>query len=64
MIGKLTFDKSSMNMSCFLKSLLILKGNGGCVSRQTFTEEMADFMDDVRMGRREFHEIKDIKEGE
>ena len=28
------------------------------------TEEMADFMDDVRMGRREFHEIKDIKEGE
>ncbi len=28
------------------------------------SEEMADFMDDVRMGRREFHEIKDIKEGE
>ena len=45
MIGKLTFDKSSMNMSCFLKSLLILKGNGGCVSRQTFTEEMADFIE-------------------
>jgi len=28
------------------------------------SEQMADFMDDVRMGRREFHEIKDIKEGE
>ena len=28
------------------------------------TEEMADFMNDVRMGRREFYEIKDIKEGE
>ena len=28
------------------------------------SDEMADFMDDVRMGRREFHEIKDIKEGE
>ena len=25
------------------------------------SENMADFMDDVRMGRREFHEIKDIK---
>ena len=28
------------------------------------SETLADFMDDVRMGRREFHEIKDIKEGE
>ena len=23
-------------------------------------ENMAEFMDDVRMGRREFHEVKDI----
>jgi len=28
------------------------------------SDEMADFMDDVRMGRREFHEIKNVKEGE
>lgn len=28
------------------------------------SEEMADFMDDVRMGRREFHEIKKFKEGD
>lgn len=28
------------------------------------SEEMADFMDDVRLGRREFSDIKDFKEGE
>lgn len=28
------------------------------------SDEMADFIDDVRMGRREFHEIKNIKEGD
>ncbi len=28
------------------------------------SEEMADFMDDVRLGRREFSDIKDLKEGE
>lgn len=28
------------------------------------SEEMADFMDDVRMGRREFHEINNVKEGD
>ena len=31
---------------------------------ESLSDEMADFMDDVRMGRREFHEIKDIKEGD
>ncbi len=28
------------------------------------SEEMAGFMDDVRMGRREFHEINNVKEGD
>lgn len=28
------------------------------------SEEMAEFMNDVRMGRREFHEVKDVKEGD
>ena len=27
-------------------------------------EHLADFMDDVRLGRREFNEIKELKEGE
>lgn len=31
---------------------------------ETLPEHLADFMDDVRMGRREFEEIKNIKEGE
>ena len=31
---------------------------------ESLSDEMADFMDDVRMGRREFHEINNIKEGE
>ena len=31
---------------------------------ETLPEHLADFMDDVRMGRREFEEIKDIKEGD
>lgn len=28
---------------------------------ENLPDEMAEFMDDVRMGRREFHEIKDVK---
>ena len=31
---------------------------------ESLSDEMADFMDDVRMGRREFSEIKDLKEGD
>ncbi len=31
---------------------------------ETLPEHLVNFMDDVRMGRREFHEIEDIKEGD
>ena len=31
---------------------------------ENLSADMAEFMDDVRMGRREFHEIKDFKEGD
>lgn len=30
---------------------------------EALSDEMADFMDDVRMGRREFHEVDMVKEG-
>lgn len=44
MIGKLTIDKSSMNMSYFLYTVLIISKHGGSVSRKTFVEEMATFV--------------------
>ena len=44
MIGKLTIDKSSMNMSYFLYTVLIISKHNGLVSRKTFVEEMAAFV--------------------
>ena len=44
MIGKLTIDKSSMNMSYFLYTVLIISKHNGLVSRKTFVEEMASFV--------------------
>lgn len=44
MIGKLTIDKSSMNMSYFLYTVLIISKHSGSVSRKTFVEEMATFV--------------------
>ena len=44
MIGKLTIDKSSMNMSYFLYTVLIISKHNGMVSRKTFVEEMASFV--------------------
>ena len=44
MIGKLTIDKSSMNMSYFLYTVLIISKHDGMVSRKTFVEEMASFV--------------------
>ena len=44
MIGKLTIDKSSMNISYFLYTIKIINSNGGKVSRKDFTKEMAAFV--------------------
>jgi hypothetical protein len=44
MIGKLTIDKSSMNMSYFLYTILIIAKHNGSVSRKKFVEEMASFV--------------------
>lgn len=44
MIGSLTIDKSSSNLSYFLKSIKIIADNGGEISRSNFVSEMASFM--------------------
>ncbi len=44
MIGKLTIDKSSMNISYFLYTIRIIASNEGKISRQGFVHEMADFV--------------------
>lgn len=44
MIGKLTIDKSSMNISYFLYTIKIIASNGGKISRKNFVKEMADFV--------------------
>ena len=44
MIGKLTIDKSSMNISYFLNTIRIISSNGGEISRKDFVNKMATFM--------------------
>ena len=44
MIGKLTIDKSSINMSYFLYTVLIISRHNGLVPRKKFVEEMAAFV--------------------
>ena len=44
MIGKLTIDKSSMNISYFLYTIKIIASNKGEISRKNFVKEMADFV--------------------
>lgn len=44
MIGKLTIDKSSMNISYFLYTLMIISNNNGIISRKKFVQEMAAFV--------------------
>lgn len=44
MIGKLTIDKSSMNISYFLYTIKIIASNEGKISRKNFVKEMADFV--------------------
>ena len=44
MIGSLTIDKSSSNLSYFLKSIKIIADNGGTITRPDFVSQMATFM--------------------
>lgn len=44
MIGKLTIDKSSKNLSFFLFSIVLLGRHGGRLSRQEFVSAMASFV--------------------
>lgn len=44
MIGKLTIDKSSMNISYFLYTLKIISNHKGRISRKDFVSEMAAFV--------------------
>lgn len=44
MIGKLSIDKSSMNISYFLKSIDIIANNNGKISRDQFTKKMSEFI--------------------
>ncbi|MFI3167379.1 MAG: AAA family ATPase [Bacillota bacterium] len=43
MLGKMTFDKASMNLSYFLYSIKLVVENGGEISRELFTERMGAF---------------------
>lgn len=44
MIGKLTIDKASMNISYFLYSVLLVHENSNKISRADFVERMASFI--------------------
>ncbi len=44
MLGRLTFDKSSLNMNLFLKSVRIVSENNGEISRYEFVRNMEIFM--------------------
>lgn len=44
MIGNLTIDKASMNISYFLNSVLIVHSSGGRISRKDFVKQMAEFV--------------------
>ena len=44
MIGKLTIDKSSMNISYFLYTIKIIDKNNGKISRADFVKEMSEFV--------------------
>lgn len=44
MIGKLTIDKASMNLSYFLYTIKIISSNNGSVSRSDFSVQMGKFI--------------------
>ena len=44
MIGRLTIDKASMNLSYFLYTIRIISSNNGSISRTDFSMQMGKFI--------------------
>ena len=44
MLGNLTIDKASMNISCFLYSVKIIHERSGRATRKEFVKTMAEFI--------------------
>lgn len=66
MIGNLTIDKASMNISYFLNTIRIISLNGGRISRRDFVNQMAEFIgvSAQKMERKtELHIIKVSSQG-
>ena len=66
MVGNLTVDKASLNLSYFLKSIKIISENGGRILRPDFVYEMADFMGtyatkDGKENRTPYNKLKQVQ---
>lgn len=66
MVGNLTVDKASLNLSYFLKSVKIISDNNGRILRPDFVDEMADFMGtyatkDGKENRTPYNKIKQVQ---
>lgn len=66
MVGNLTVDKASLNISYFLKSIKIISDNQGKIIRHGFVEEMADFMGtyptkDGKENRTPYNKLKQVQ---
>lgn len=66
MVGNLTVDKASLNISYFLKSVKIISDNNGRISRPDFVDEMAVFMGtyatkDGKENRTPYNKIKQVQ---
>lgn len=66
MIGNLTVDKASLNLSYFLKSVKIISDNNGRILRPEFVDEMAEFMGtyatkDGKENRTPYNKLKQVQ---
>lgn len=66
MVGSLTVDKASLNLSYFLKSVKIISDNNGRILRPDFVYEMAEFMGtyatkDGKENRTPYNKLKQVQ---
>lgn len=66
MVGDLTVDKASLNLSYFLKSVKIISDNNGRILRPDFVGKMADFMGtyatkDGKENRTPYNKLKQVQ---
>lgn len=66
MVGNLTVDKASLNLSYFLKSVRIISDNNGRILRPDFVDEMAEFMGtyatkDGKENRTPYNKLKQVQ---